>query len=127
MERQTFISLFKDLTSRLYDRVAIETHPLATFFPVPEASSTRRAEVVQQLILKEIENLVKWAKCNNSFKRIFGRVYYDIKYVFEYEYRLEGGRGWKAFKEFFDDDLAARLQTMKAVCENIVIIREETN
>ena len=57
MERQTFISLFKDLTSRLYDLVAIETHPLATFFPVPEASSTRRAEVVQQLILKEIENL----------------------------------------------------------------------
>jgi CheY-like chemotaxis protein len=57
MDRQTFISLFKDLVSRLYDRVAIETHPLASFFPVPEAASTRRAEVVQQLILAEIEHL----------------------------------------------------------------------
>jgi CheY-like chemotaxis protein len=57
MERQTFISLFKDLISRLYDRVAIETHPLAAFFPVPEAASTRRAEVIQQLILDEIEQL----------------------------------------------------------------------
>jgi CheY-like chemotaxis protein len=57
MEQQTFISLFKDLISRLYDRVAIETHPLAAFFPVPEDASTRRAEVVQQLILAEIEQL----------------------------------------------------------------------
>ncbi len=57
MERQTFVSQFKELISRLYDRVAIETHPLAAFFPVPEAASTRRAEVVQQLILDEIENL----------------------------------------------------------------------
>ena len=57
MEQQTFISLFKDLISRLYDRVAIETHPLAAYFPVPEDASTRRAEVVQQLILDEIEQL----------------------------------------------------------------------
>ena len=57
MDRQTFISLFKDLISRLYDRGAIETHPLAVFFPVPEAASTRRAEVIQQLILDEIEQL----------------------------------------------------------------------
>ena len=57
MERQTFIGLFKDLISRLYDRVAIETHPLATFFPLAEAASTRRAEVVQHLILDEIEAL----------------------------------------------------------------------
>lgn len=57
MDRQTFSSLFKDLISRLYDRVAIETHPLTAFFPVPEAASTRRAEVVQQLILDEIEHL----------------------------------------------------------------------
>ena len=57
MEQQTFTSLFKDLISRLYDRVAIETHPLAPFFPVPEAAFTRRAEVIQQLILDEIEQL----------------------------------------------------------------------
>ena len=57
MEQQTFSSLFKDLISRLYDRVAIETHPLAPFFPVPEAAFTRRAEVIQQLILDEIEQL----------------------------------------------------------------------
>ena len=57
MEQQTFSSLFKDLISRLYDRVAIETHPLASFFPVPEAASTRRAEVIQQLIVDEIEQL----------------------------------------------------------------------
>ena len=57
MEQQTFSSLFKDLISRLYDRVAIETHPLAPFFPVPEAAFTRRAEVIHQLILDEIEQL----------------------------------------------------------------------
>ena len=57
MEQQTFSSLFKDLISRLYDRVAIETHPLAPFFPVPEAALTRRAEVIQQLIQDEIEQL----------------------------------------------------------------------
>jgi CheY-like chemotaxis protein len=57
MEQQTFTSLFKDLISRLYDRVAIETHPLAAYFPVPEDASTRRAEVVQKLILDEIEQL----------------------------------------------------------------------
>jgi CheY-like chemotaxis protein len=57
MERQTFIGLFKDLISRLYDRVAIETHPLAAFFPMAEDGSARRAEVVQQLILDEIEQL----------------------------------------------------------------------
>ena len=57
MERQTFVSLFKELISRLYDRVAIETHPLAAFFPVPEVASIRRAEVVQQLIMDEIDNL----------------------------------------------------------------------
>ena len=49
MERETFTSLFKDLISRLYDRVAIETHPLATYFPVAEDASNRRAEVIQQL------------------------------------------------------------------------------
>ena len=57
MERQTFTSLFKDLISRLYDRVAIETHPLAAFFPATEDATTRRAEVVQRLILDEIEQL----------------------------------------------------------------------
>ncbi|HVM73019.1 MAG TPA: response regulator [Anaerolineales bacterium] len=57
MEQQTFSSLFKDLISRLYDRVTIQTHPLAPFFPVPETASTRRAEVIQQLIQDEIEQL----------------------------------------------------------------------
>jgi CheY-like chemotaxis protein len=57
MEQQTFSNLFKDLISRLYDRATIETHPLAPFFPVPEAASTRRAELIQQLIENEIEQL----------------------------------------------------------------------
>jgi CheY-like chemotaxis protein len=57
MEQQTFSSLFKDLISRLYDRAAIETHPLAPFFSVPEAAFTRRAEVIHQLIQDEIEQL----------------------------------------------------------------------
>jgi CheY-like chemotaxis protein len=57
MERQTFISLFKDLISRLYDRVAIETHPLTASFPLAEAAFTRRAEAVQLLIQDEIAQL----------------------------------------------------------------------
>ncbi|MGB8213632.1 MAG: response regulator [Anaerolineales bacterium] len=57
MDRQTFIGLFKDLISRLYDRVAIETHPLVAFFPAPEDASSSRAEAVQKLILDEIEQL----------------------------------------------------------------------
>jgi CheY-like chemotaxis protein len=57
MEEQTFSSLFKDLISRLYDRATIETHPLAPYFPVSEAASTRRAELIQQLIQTEIEQL----------------------------------------------------------------------
>jgi CheY-like chemotaxis protein len=55
MERQTFIGLFKDLISRLYDRVAVETHPLASFFPLGGEMAARRAEVIQHLILNEIE------------------------------------------------------------------------
>jgi len=57
MEQQTFSNLFKDLISRLYDLVAIETHPLAAFFPMAGDASTRRAEVIQRLILDEIEQL----------------------------------------------------------------------
>jgi len=57
MERQTFISLFKDLISRLYDRVAVETHPLSPHFPGQEDSSTRQAEVIQHIIQDEIEQL----------------------------------------------------------------------
>ncbi len=57
MEQPTFTSLFKDLISRLYDRVAIETHPLAPYFPVGDESSLRRADVIQRLILDEVEHL----------------------------------------------------------------------
>ncbi len=57
MERQTFISLFKDLISRLYDRIAVETHPLTASFPVEVGKSTRRAEAVQSMIQKEIAAL----------------------------------------------------------------------
>jgi CheY-like chemotaxis protein len=55
MERQTFIGLFKDLISRLYDRVAVETHPLAAFFPMNDEVVARRGEVIQHLVLDEIE------------------------------------------------------------------------
>jgi hypothetical protein len=57
MDRQPFTSLFKDLISRLYDRIAVETHPLSPYFPVAEDSSTRRAEVIQHIIQDEIERL----------------------------------------------------------------------
>lgn len=57
MDQQTFSSLFKDLISRLYDPAAIEAHPLAGQFPLPEKSSLRRAELIQQLVLSEIEHL----------------------------------------------------------------------
>ncbi|MFH1523911.1 MAG: response regulator [Chloroflexota bacterium] len=57
MNKQTFSNLFKDLISRLYDRVAVETHPLSPYFPVAEDSSTRRAEVIQRIIQDEIEQL----------------------------------------------------------------------
>jgi CheY-like chemotaxis protein len=57
MDRQTFISLFKDLVSRLYDLAAVETHPLAPFFPLAEDATKPRAGVIQQLILDEIEQL----------------------------------------------------------------------
>ena len=57
MERQTFTSLFKDLISRLYDRIAVETHPLTAFFPLEEDLAVRRAEAVQHLIQAEIAQL----------------------------------------------------------------------
>jgi CheY-like chemotaxis protein len=57
MERQTFIGLFKDLISRLYDRVAIETHPLAPFFVMSDDNTSHRAEVIQGLIVEEIKAL----------------------------------------------------------------------
>ncbi|HTX91904.1 MAG TPA: response regulator [Anaerolineales bacterium] len=57
MERQTFISLFKDLISRLYDRIAVETHPLTARFPITGEDTSRRAEAVQRLIQEEIEQL----------------------------------------------------------------------
>jgi len=57
MNQQTFSSLFKDLISRLYDQVAVETHPLAGSFPAPQKATQRRAEAIQQLILAEIEHL----------------------------------------------------------------------
>jgi CheY-like chemotaxis protein len=57
MERQTFTSLFKDLISRLYDRIAVETHPLTAFFPVGEDVSIHRAEVVQRIVQDEIGQL----------------------------------------------------------------------
>jgi len=57
MERQTFISLFKDLIACLYDRIAVEAHPLTARFPVEAADSTQRAEAVQKLVRDEILEL----------------------------------------------------------------------
>jgi CheY-like chemotaxis protein len=57
MDRRTFITLFKDLVSRLYDRVTVETHPLTMFFPTPVNSTARPAEIVRTLVQEEIEHL----------------------------------------------------------------------
>lgn len=57
MDQQTFNSLFRDLISRIYDRVAIENHPLSAHFSPPADPKVRRAEAIQSLILGEIENL----------------------------------------------------------------------
>lgn len=57
MEQQTFTSLFKDLISRLYDRIAVETHPLTAYFPIEAAESARRAEALQRLIQDEIAQM----------------------------------------------------------------------
>ncbi|GAB4482657.1 MAG: hypothetical protein OHK0031_05350 [Anaerolineales bacterium] len=57
MDQQSFNNLFRDLISHLYDPSAIEAHPLAGHFPLPEKSGLRRAELIQQLILAEIESL----------------------------------------------------------------------
>ncbi len=57
MDQLTFNSLFRDLISRIYDRVAIENHPLAAHFLIPSDSKVRRADAIRQLILGEIENL----------------------------------------------------------------------
>ena len=57
MDQQTFNSLFRDLISRIYDRVAIENHPLAAHFTITPDPKIRRAEAIQRLILGEIEHL----------------------------------------------------------------------
>jgi len=57
MDQQTFNSLFRDLVSRIYDRVAIENHPLAAHFTITPDPKVRRAEAIQRLILGEIEHL----------------------------------------------------------------------
>ena len=57
MDQQTFNSLFRDLISRIYDRVAIENHPLAAEFLIAPDVKLRRADAIRQLILGEIEHL----------------------------------------------------------------------
>ena len=57
MDQQTFNSLFRDLISRIYDRVAIENHPLSAHFSIAADPKIRRAEAIQNLILGEIEHL----------------------------------------------------------------------
>lgn len=57
MDQLTFNSLFRDLISRIYDRVAIENHPLAAHFLIAPDVKLRRADAIRQLILKEIEHL----------------------------------------------------------------------
>lgn len=57
MDQLTFNSLFRDLISRIYDRVAIENHPLAAHFLITPDNKLRRADAIRQLILGEIENL----------------------------------------------------------------------
>jgi CheY-like chemotaxis protein len=57
MDQLTFNSLFRDLISRIYDRVAIENHPLAAHFLITPDVKLRRADAIRQLILGEIEHL----------------------------------------------------------------------
>ncbi|MCS7011399.1 MAG: response regulator [Anaerolineales bacterium] len=57
INEQTFPPLFKDLVSRLYDRVAVESHPLAGYFSTISGSSLPLADVVRNLVREEIEQL----------------------------------------------------------------------
>ncbi len=58
MNREKFAALFKDLISHLNDPTVIETHPLSRYFRVADKSSaTPRVKAIQDLILREIENL----------------------------------------------------------------------
>ncbi len=57
MDQQTFTNLFRDLISRMYDKAAIENHPLAAKFQIPTDPRIHRADAIRQLILNEIENL----------------------------------------------------------------------
>ncbi|MBN2385922.1 MAG: response regulator [Anaerolineales bacterium] len=57
MNIQEFSNLFKDLVARLYDRTAIETHPLAVAFPVASQATSHRAEQIQNLVFAEIDQL----------------------------------------------------------------------
>lgn len=57
MDQLTFNNLFRDLISRIYDRVAIENHPLAAHFLIPTDNKLRRADAIRLIILDEIENL----------------------------------------------------------------------
>jgi len=57
MEHTTFNNLFRDLISRIYDRVAIENHPLAAQFLLAPDVKASRADTIHQLVLGEIERL----------------------------------------------------------------------
>ena len=57
MNQATFSNLFKDLIARLFDRVAVETHPLAAYFPAQGENPVRRAENIQRMVQNEIEAL----------------------------------------------------------------------
>lgn len=57
INEQTFPTLLKDLLSRLYDRIAVEAHPLTPFFPGVAESPARAVEEVRSLIRQEIEAL----------------------------------------------------------------------
>jgi CheY-like chemotaxis protein len=57
MNQATFSNLFKDLIARLFDRVAVETHPLAAHFPTQGENPIRRAENIQRMVQNEIEAL----------------------------------------------------------------------
>ncbi len=63
MDPQSFTSLFKDLISRLYDRIAVESHPLTGYFPCDDDPSGR-VDAVRRIIQEEIEQLRPAGKGN---------------------------------------------------------------
>jgi CheY-like chemotaxis protein len=58
MERNTFNALLKDLIVHLYDRAAVENHPLTAMVNIPDEKIGLRCDYLQQIIKQAIDSLM---------------------------------------------------------------------